>query len=168
MPKASRLLDVGIRTPQHWLEYEAALDELKGELPGVFGAYRRKNHHDMMVAAGAIRREVLCSYPVAAGSGTACSLAALYGLPNVSEKLGAELLCHLWHVFKKTSDMSNKQDSLSTLSLNLCGWHRFKQKNLYYNGERMDGLQRAIAMEEAEYLELLHLFREEGFDQSQP
>ena len=110
--------------------------------------------YDIWVEVNAISKHALRYYPVAAGSGTSESLKILYGLSGaVSESVLRKLLVHLFHRVRRTSAFRAEKDSLATISLTLCGWHRSKQE-VRHEGVRMSGLARAIQIEEQEYLDI--------------
>ena len=143
----------GIKTPEEFDQLESHMDALQAIFPGAVGTYRRKNQYDLWVEAQALSRHALRSYPVATCSGTSASLKVLYGIPKaktLTEAMLRKLLVHLYHQVQMTDAWSYKNDSLATMSLTTCGWHRSKQV-VTHNGVRTSGLQRAVAIEEAEY-----------------
>ena len=159
---AASMLQRGVQTPEQFDELELLMDSLQGEFPGALGTYRRKVQYDLWVEASALSKHALRSYPVATGSGTYEGLKLLYGIPakrTVSEPILRKLLVHLFHQVKKTDAFSAKNDSLATMSLTLCGWHR-SRKHVRYHGTRMSVLSRALEVEEQEYLDIRHSLRE--------
>ena len=140
------LLTSTIETPSQYEDFTRAWDALQNSFPGAVGTYRRKTNYDIWVAGRYVTPRAMSSYPVAAPSGTADSLRKLYGVTTKSEKVLSKLLVHLFHRCSPT-----REDSLATLSLNLCGWHR-SLKRCSYDGRTMSLLSRAIAQEEKEFL----------------
>lgn len=154
--QAADILCNGVKTPEQFDQLESHMDSLQKQFPGALGTYRRKNQYDLWVEAQALSKHALRSYPVAAASGTAASLKLLYGIPDakrVGEPVLRKLLVHMFHQVKKTDAFAPNTDSLATLSITLCGWHRSKQ-NVQHDGTHMSGLARAIALEEKEYLDI--------------
>ena len=64
-----------------------------------------------------------------------------------------QLLVHLYHQFRRTDVFSPRSDSWATMTLTSCGWHRSKG-TVRYNGQSITGLERAIAVEETEYVDV--------------
>ena len=136
---------------------------LQSAFPGAFGPYRQKTALDVFVYGGLIAPQALKFYPVAACSGTHQSLCLLYGVSTGKEQVIQKLLIHLYHQLRKTRAFRSKSDSLATLSLCLCRWHRSKQ-SCSFKGQGMTGLDRAIRQEELEYLSVLQNDRDEYSD----
>ena len=116
--------------------------------------------------AKAISKNALRSYPVAQQSGTASSLKVIYGIPSqkaLSESTLRQLLVHLYHQVQSTDVFSHRSDSVATMTLTLCGWHRAKG-TVQYNGQTITGLVRAITVEGTEYLEVRAKLRELDLD----
>ena len=127
--QVAEMLVAGVRTPAQFDRVEEHLDSLQAQCPGAMGTYRRHHNYDIWVEAKAISKNALRSYPVAQQSGTASSLKVIYGIPSkkaLSESMLRQLLVHLYHQVRSTDGFSHRSDSLATMTLTLCGWHRAK------------------------------------------
>ena len=154
-------LACGIRTTEEYAEVLQLWSHLRKMYPGAFGTYRQKNNMDLWVAVGALSREAINFWPVASGSGTWKSLAYLYGTKIQSEDHASDLLRDLYHKVRQCGSFSTRADTIATVALNLCGWHRTSY-TCSLRGCTVTGLDRAIDDEERAVLRLRELLREES------
>ena len=161
--QAASLLSTGVHCTQDYGKLLTFMDNISADFPGAFGSYRRKNMLDIWVAVGAITACAMTRFLVAPGAGTGQSLCHLYGLQSASEAELPLLLNHLYANLRKSKQYGNKSESLCTAGLTLCGWHRDSERQLH-NGVWMSGLDRAIRVEEEEYLNVRNEAREMGIE----
>ena len=150
------LLDRGIREPADWTAWVRECDSISAALGGVAGQYHLKLCDDVWVESGAISRNALSFYRVCKGAGTYLSLQYLYGQRNgssVPTRVAQDLLQHLFHQYKQNGAFVHKKESIATLSLGLCCWHRHRSF-CSYGGKRMTVLERAGDCEEDELRQL--------------
>ena len=154
-----QLLQEGVATVARYELLISRCTDLRGAFPGAFGTYRLKNNLDVWLETGMISKSAINWWPVALNSGTCDSLSAVYQTKISTERQGGQLLIHLYHQARSHNEFKSKSDSIATLSLNLCGWHRSKY-SCWYDHQEVSGLDRAIRQEEVEYLELRRVLRE--------
>ena len=105
-------------------------------------------------------RSALSRYRVSPGAGTCSSLEYLYGQDFCTNSTLAEaFLVHFWHQLKEQPCFVSKKDSLASLALCLCGWHRHRHK-CSRAGKTMTVLQRAVLDVENEFISLSARFRD--------
>ena len=151
-----------VETAEEFQALDLLYDDLQHEFPGVLGIYKRKNHYDIWVQAGALRKSSLCSYPVADKTGTSLALKQLYKIPErraVPHCVLTNLLMHSLHQLKVSSAYVGKCDSLASMSMNLCFWHA-SCSSYAFNGKLINGLERHVAVQEREVVELMAELRE--------
>jgi len=156
--KLARILSGGVTTVESFVEVAQQWESLHESFPGAFGIYRFKNNMDVWLEMGMMSKHCVNRWPVAKKSGTWKSLKWLYGTRHLSELQAEELLVHLWHALRKRGWCKSRSDSLSVLSLLLCGWHRSKYR-CRFQGKRMSGLDRAILREELDTARLRQALR---------
>ena len=153
------LIEAGVTEPSQFQSVRAEWRKLSSDHPGALGTYRVKNNLDLLVYAGLLARRAIASYPISPKSGTWLSLEYLYGTKVSSEPLAEKMLIHLWHQLRLKGHFKTQNDSLATLGLCLCGFHR-SHETVDYQGRKMSCLDRAIREEEKQYLELHQALRE--------
>ena len=149
--KLVRILEGGVKDVGAYGNLRKAWEELRESFTGACGTYRFKNNLDMWVHIGMVWKDAINWWPVAQGSGTFQALEILYGKSLPSEEAASGCLQHLYMVFWSEGAFRTRSDSIGTLGLNLCGWHRSKKK-VKYGNSTVSGLDRAIAQEEKEIL----------------
>ena len=154
-----QLLQEGVSTVAQYELLISCCSDIRGAFPGAFGTYRLKNNLDVWLDTGMISKSAINWWPVALNSGTCNSLSIVYRTKISTERQGEQLLIHLYHQARSHNEYKSKSDSIATLSLNLCGWHRSKYF-CRYDDHEVSGLDRAIRLEEVEYLELRRVLRE--------
>ena len=135
---------------------------MQAAVRGAAGQYKVKSCDDICVETGAISRSALTRYRKTPAAGARLSLLYLFGQDArtpVSQGVAAALLGHFWHVYKLQPCFAPRRDSLATLALGLCGWHRHGHVCMF-RGTRMTLLQRAVLDEEAEFKYLAARFRD--------
>ena len=162
--RVANLLSNGIHCTADYDKFITYLHNISAAFPGTFGIYRRKNVIHLWVAVGAISPSAMTKILVSTTAGTAESLCYLYGLKTASEKHLSSLLNHLYANLRKSPQFGKQAESLCTAGLTLCGWHRDCQAGIVYNGVSMTGLDRAIKVEEEEYLSVRKETREMSID----
>ena len=143
-----RHLQRGVSTRSHFEKLEALQVALRKAFPACFGFYRCKCHLDNYIRHGWVTYSP-DSYPVCPESGTSKSLRFIYKSDTRSPVRLREFLADVFSRLRRSGHMT-QQDSAGTVSLQLCGWDRSKKSGGGYG----TGLQRAIAVEEAEYLQV--------------
>lgn len=158
--RLSSLLQLCVDTPQQYKQLLEEWESMRLQFKGAFGTYRFKNNLDVWVHLGAVKSSSLCSFPVALGAGTCLSLAFIYRCEIKSEVQAEGLLVHLWHTVRARGHFKTSSDSLATLALNLCGYHRLRY-TCSHGGKQVSGLDRAISQEELEFLMLRRELRDD-------
>ena len=139
------------------------MNNITVSLPGVFANYKKKNCIDIWVAAKMIKAGAMTKLLMSDDAGTMTSLKLLYNITTATDSELNSLLHHLYFQLRSSPAFGGQSESLCSVGITLCGWHRHKT-TCSWRGKTVTLLHRAIVQEEEECQAAMQEANEMGID----